>query len=129
MLQLVTVCRKFLKGYVIYKGDQVSKTHNLLEVLEIAVKHDNSFKNIEEDCIRLNNYSSDIRYSSYERIEKHEVIDCIKALKNIYNFVPIKTIREEYIESGNYRINKGIEINEKAVSIIDNKDIDGKLNY
>ena len=103
---------KFLKGYLIFNNIQVNKTHNLIEVLELAIKHNDIFHNIRNDCLKLNDYGSELRYGSYEKIEKHEVIDCIKSLKNIYNFEPIKYIREIFIKNKNYRINEDIKLND-----------------
>jgi len=109
---------KFIKGFIRYNNSDVFRTHELIPSLEIAIEINNSFKDIIESCSVLNNYGSKFRYSEHDIVNINEISDCIKALKSIYNFEPIKKIRMEYIKSGKYRIKKDIKLNDKTISRI-----------
>ena len=112
--QATQAAEKFIKGFIKYNNKEIHRTHDLIPSLEIAQKINKSFESIQQDCATLNNYGSKMRYSFHDTVKSHQVVDCIKALKNIYNFEPIKKIRKEFIQNGNYRISKDIKINEKS---------------
>ena len=100
---------KFLKGFILENSQNVKKSHNLIYLWSEAVKINNKFNEIQSDCERLNNYTASIRYSSHTIIEKHEFIEVIKSLKNIYYFQLIHDIRNKLSQQEGYRKLTNIE--------------------
>jgi len=99
-----TICRcatesveKMLKGWIINKNDNIKVygIHDLNKLIDIATSMDNSFTKIEDGIINLNNYSPILRYNSRFKIEKHEVKECLKNIKYIYDFHLIKELRDK----------------------------------
>ena len=99
-----TICRcatesveKMLKGWIINKNDNIKVygIHDLNKLIDIATGMDNSFEKLEDGIINLNNYSPILRYNSRFIIEKHEVKECLKNLKYIYDFSFIKELRNK----------------------------------
>ena len=97
-----TICRcatesveKMLKGWIINTNDKIKVfgIHDLNKLIDIATGMDNSFEKLEDRIINLNNYSPVLRYNSRFKIEKHEVKECLKNLKYIYDFPLIKELR------------------------------------
>jgi HEPN domain-containing protein len=95
---------KFLKGFIIDNSQDVKKSHNLIYLWNEAVKIDNIFNNIKDDCELLNNYTAWVRYSSHSPIEQHEFIAVIKSLKKVYSFGPIWEIRDKFSRQESYRM-------------------------
>ena len=99
-----TICRcaaeaaeKMLRGWIIYNDNNadIYGIHDLNALNIIANKYDVSFSGIEDTLINLNNYTTNLRYSSRFTIEKHEVKTCLKNLKCIYDFPLIKELRDK----------------------------------
>jgi HEPN domain-containing protein len=84
---------KYLKGYLVKDRDDIPKTHDLEYLWKEVATKDREFYTIENDCDKLNNYTAGIRYSSQTSVERHEVIDVLKSLNTIHNFLPIKEMR------------------------------------
>jgi len=106
-----TICRcaaesaeKMLKGWIINTNDNIKiyGIHDLNKLIDIAANMDNSFKNIEDGIINLNNYTPRLRYNSRFTIEKHEVKDCLKNLKNVYDFPLIRELRDKTNTDSNF---------------------------
>jgi len=94
---------KFIKGFIIDNSQDVKKSHDLGYLWNEAVKIDNIFNDIKNDCELLNNYTAWVRYSSHSPIESHEFIAVIKSLKNVYSFQPIQKIRDKFSKQDGYR--------------------------
>ena len=101
---------KFLKGFIIDNSKDVRKSHDLIYLWNEAVRIDNRFKDIQDDCETLNNYTASIRYNFHSAIEQHEFIVVIKSLKNVYSFQPIQEIRNKLSKQEGYRRIQNIEI-------------------
>ena len=95
---------KFLKSFIISNGKTVEKIHNLDILQKIAIEIDTSFTNISKDCMSLNEYVPDIKYSEQEAITKQNINDIIKSLDVICNFPPIKTMRNSFGKEHKYEI-------------------------
>ena len=104
---------KYLKGYVIDNNEKVKKIHNLDTINEITCNINVKFKEIKEECAKLNNYTADIRYSDKHEIEKHEVIDILKCLNKIYNFEPIISMREKFKKQDGFSVYNNYEFLER----------------
>jgi HEPN domain-containing protein len=54
---------KYLKGYLVYFGYEIEKTHNIGRILELCVLHDSSFSELSEANIALLTlYAVELRY-------------------------------------------------------------------
>jgi len=95
---------KFLKGFIVNNNGKVKKSHNLEYIHNIANGIDNSFFSIKNECIKLNQYTSEVRYNDKNRIEKHEIKEVLKSLNVIYHFEPIVKMREIFKKKDGYRI-------------------------
>jgi HEPN domain-containing protein len=95
---------KLLKAYIIKNGLNVSKTHDIDHLQNIAMGIDNSFANISKDCVSLNEFTSNIKYSNEKPISKQNINNIIKSLETICNFPPIKTMRDSFSKNHKYEI-------------------------
>ena len=77
---------KFLKAYLITKGVEFGKTHNLEFLLELCVKEDKGFEEI--DVGNLSFYSVEVRYPDEFYIPTlDEARDCTKIATKVKEFV------------------------------------------
>jgi HEPN domain-containing protein len=95
---------KFLKSFIISNGKTVEKIHDLDILQKATMEIDNSFANISNDCVLLNAFVPDIKYSEQESITKQNINDIIKSLNAICNFGPIKTMRDSFSKDRKYEI-------------------------
>ena len=95
---------KFLKGYIINNGKTVEKIHDLDVLQESAMETDNSFAKIKSDCMLLNTFAQNIKYSSRIIITKQDVEKIIKSLEHVCNFPPIKAMRDKFSKEHSYEI-------------------------
>jgi HEPN domain-containing protein len=95
---------KMLKAYIRYKDENINikMTHNLDYLYDIAVDIDNNYKEIKKDFDFLDSYKAWTGYEPLLAIEKHEVIDVLKSLKNIYEFPLIKEARDTLNNQHNF---------------------------
>ncbi|MFA6263321.1 MAG: HEPN domain-containing protein [Candidatus Babeliales bacterium] len=59
---------KALKSYLIFKKQEILKTHDLGKLIELCKKFDNSFATLDHAAAQLNPFSSKFRYPSEEEI-------------------------------------------------------------
>lgn len=85
------VAEKSLKGYLIFQGVKFQKIHDLIVLLNLCVKKDNSLSMFREDIEILNQYYVETKYPldmslEYSKDEAKEAIDrasfIIKSIKN-----------------------------------------------
>jgi len=95
---------KTLKGYIRFIDDKtdVKLSHDLDYLYNIVLKLNSNFTSIKNDLDKLDNYKSWTGYEPHTKIEKHEVIDVLKSLKNIYNFPPLKEARNTVHKQHNF---------------------------
>jgi len=100
-----TICRcaaesveKMLKGWIINENEntKIYGIHDLGKLYDIIINMNNSFSELNDKLNNLNNYTPKLRYSSPFAIEKHEVKECLKNLKYIYDFPLIKELRDKF---------------------------------
>jgi HEPN domain-containing protein len=99
---------KFIKGYIISKGKNIEKTHDLDYLQKITVNIDASFVKIKNNCVLLNTFLHNIKYSSRKPITKQDINKIIKSLEIISNFLPIKEMRISFAKKHKYEIVTGI---------------------
>jgi HEPN domain-containing protein len=112
---------KFLKGYIIQKGRQAEKTHNLEILLVETLSIDDSFEAISAACALLNKYSFEIKYANRNPITKYAITEAMKSLQTICNFPPIKSLRDLASEINKYEIITEITTDKKEKSVNINK--------
>jgi len=95
---------KLLKGYIISNGKEIEKMHNLDNLCKVAIEIDDSFKEIAGDCVFLNTYTPDIKYTNKNEITNYDMTTILKSLKIICNFPPLKAMRDLFSKKYNYEI-------------------------
>jgi len=95
---------KLLKSYIISGGKKIEKTHNLDYLHKVATEINASFIKIKNDCVLLNKYVPDIKYSSEDPLTKQNIDDINKSMNVICNFPPIKAMRDSFSKEHNYEI-------------------------
>ncbi len=79
---------KALKAYLVYKKQNIPKTHDLERLLLLCSQHDSSFKKLLSDALDLLPYAIYSRYPDDRfYIDREEVLDAIKKATFILNFV------------------------------------------
>jgi len=82
---------KALKGYYIFKGKPVDRTHDLEYLLKICSEIDFDFLSLKNYVKKLNPFSVQSRYPDDRfYIDRQEAEDAIKVAKKIFDFVQMK---------------------------------------
>ena len=85
---------KALKGYLVYKDQEITKTHDLLKLLESCLTFDTNFRQLYEATKLLNPFSSKFRYpSEFDIPDLADAELAIKHAQSIMAFV-VKKISE-----------------------------------
>lgn len=76
---------KYLKGYLLSKGWELKKTHNLIKLLNYAVKYDVSFEDFRELCEKATTYYTIERYPFFLKFDvtKEEIKNCLTKTKKL----------------------------------------------
>ena len=78
---------KILKGFLIQSGVKPVKTHDLEFLRSNCEKIDQSFKEIAEACVRLNDYSSHPRYPMEIEVTDSDALLSLQDSEKISEFV------------------------------------------
>ena len=81
---------KFLKGFLALNEHEIIKTHDLVLLNKFCMKYDIEFSSIEEDCVRLTDFSINIRYPYPLDLIESDVRIAIKDAEKIKSFVLVK---------------------------------------
>ncbi|MFH1643637.1 MAG: HEPN domain-containing protein [bacterium] len=85
---------KSLKAFLVFKDQEIIKTHDLYKNLEMCLKFDRNFDKLYSQIRYLNPFSTKFRYpTEFDIPEFDEAKLAIKYAKNILNFV-LKKINE-----------------------------------
>jgi HEPN domain-containing protein len=115
---------KYLKGYILNNGKEVEKIHNLEVLVNNAMAIDESFKNVSDECLLLNQYTAEIKYANRNPITGADVQKALKALQKISDFIPVKSLRNSISQKHKYQIISEIIITPpKKPNSIDKKTI------
>ena len=87
MLSLSTKCKKYLKGYIELNGGDILRTHDLTILNKICRKYNETFKELEEDCIELVDYGVHVRYPFHIDLEEYDMKKALESAHNIENFI------------------------------------------
>jgi HEPN domain-containing protein len=77
---------KYLKAFLIWKGWELKKTHDLVELLGYCVDYEADFADLKEDCLLLNEYITQGRYPGdlpFESICERDAKEAIEAADKI----------------------------------------------
>ncbi|MCL2197097.1 MAG: HEPN domain-containing protein [Treponema sp.] len=77
---------KALKGYVFSKDIEPPKTHNLIELCQICIKHDDTFSVILDACADLTPYGVAIRYPNELSVDDAIAKLAIDKAQVVYDF-------------------------------------------
>jgi HEPN domain-containing protein len=105
---------KQLKGFIIANGKKVVKTHNLKDLLHIAVSIDESFSKLEDEYRKLNQFTPAVRYEGSATITRADIVATTRSLSKISNFPLIKSMRSSIIKK--YNITFSIQTDDKSPS-------------
>jgi HEPN domain-containing protein len=77
---------KALKGYLLFKDTEPPKTHNLVELCQICMKHENTFSEILLACADLTPYGVTARYPNELAVDDAITKSAIDKAQIIYDF-------------------------------------------
>lgn len=86
---------KYLKGYLILKGNEAERTHDLVLLNKKCSKIDNSFIDIEDQCIELVPYGVQVRYPYQLDVTEEDMLIAIKSAEEIEEFIKCKVKQSE----------------------------------
>jgi HEPN domain-containing protein len=78
---------KLLKGFLVLKGAEIIKTHDLLFLVKKCCEYEKEFSKIEKQCIRLTDFGTNIRYPSSLEITEADVTLALKDITDINGFI------------------------------------------
>ena len=81
---------KYLKAYLIWKGWELEKIHDLKDLLNYTIDLDPDFEKFKQECELLNEYITEGRYPGdlpFESIGEKETKEAIDAVDKIAVFV------------------------------------------
>jgi len=77
---------KALKGYLFYKGTEPPRTHNLVELCQMCMNHDNTFAEILDACADLTPYGVAVRYPNELAVDDAIAKAAIDKAQQVYDF-------------------------------------------
>ena len=84
---------KALKGYCVYRLQPLIKTHDLEKILNICIRLDSSFSELDILATSLNGLDVRFRYPDVEfEPDAHEVADAIGWCEQVLDFVVAKCV-------------------------------------
>ncbi|ERM91093.1 hypothetical protein O163_12500 [Caldanaerobacter subterraneus subsp. yonseiensis KB-1] len=81
---------KYLKGYLIYQGTSIRKTHDLTVLCKMCAVYDEGFMNFFDDCKFLTVFYNEVRYPLYEvneKVTKNEAEKAFDVANKIKEFI------------------------------------------
>ena len=82
---------KYLKGFLAFHDQEVTKTHDLVLLNKLCQKIDAEFTQIAEDALLLTDYGVNIRYPYPLELNEEDMQLALKNAGNIKSFVEKKT--------------------------------------
>ena len=78
---------KALKGYLLFKECEPPRTHNLIELCQLCIQHDNTFSELLDACSNLTPYGVSVRYPNELAVDEVIVKSAIDDAQQTYDFV------------------------------------------
>ncbi|MBN1291956.1 MAG: HEPN domain-containing protein [Candidatus Latescibacteria bacterium] len=82
---------KYLKGFLLFHGKTITRSHDLLILNRMCCTIDGSFEEIEEECLMLTDYSVTVRYPFHLDLDESDMKAALKGAKKIKVFVSGKS--------------------------------------
>ena len=95
---------RLLKGYLVYKNQQIEKTHNLPYLNNLCKKYDNRFEIIKMECSILNKFNNNIRYPDGIETDENDVNISLDTVERIINSGPLLELRNEIVKYQNTNV-------------------------
>lgn len=91
------VVELYLKGYLAYLEIKPLRTHNLPQLLDLCSKRDTDFRQLANECQKLNKYYITTRYPTFPFPEysKSEAEEARENVRDIISFINQKIIKEQ----------------------------------
>ena len=87
---------KYLKGYLALQGEEIKRTHDLVQLTKNCREYDQNFKQIEDDCLMLTDYAVNIRYPFPLDINESDMRMALQGSRKIKEFILSKAeIKDE----------------------------------
>lgn len=83
---------KYLKGVTSLNGGNIQKTQDLIVLNKCCARYDNTFLDIEEDCLNLTDYGVQVRYPFNLEINENDALLAIKSAERIQTFLQEKQL-------------------------------------
>lgn len=84
---------KYLKGFLVLNNHEVIKTHDLIILNKLCRDYDVEFKHIEDECLRLTDYSVNVRYPYPFDLNEEDMNLALKDAEKVKEFVLQKSTR------------------------------------
>ena len=78
---------KVIKGYLLFREADPPRTHNLIELCQLCIQHDDTFVEILDACSNLTPYGVLVRYPNELAVDDNIAQSAINEAELIYNFV------------------------------------------
>ncbi|MDZ7724629.1 MAG: HEPN domain-containing protein [candidate division KSB1 bacterium] len=78
---------KYLKGFLVLNNHEVLKTHDLVILNKLCSEYYVEFKIIEDECLRLTDYSVNVRYPYPFDLNDEDMNLALKDAKQVKDFV------------------------------------------
>jgi len=75
-----------LKAYLVFLDIEPPRIHNLVELCNLCVEHDNEFSTIKECCARLTPYGVEIRYPNELAVDDKMAEQALILAQKVYDF-------------------------------------------
>ena len=82
---------KLLKGYLVLNDHEVIKTHDLVILNNLCFEYDNEFTELNDECLRLTDYSVNVRYPYPFDLNEHDMNLALKDAQKVSDFVLAKS--------------------------------------
>ncbi|MDY6857543.1 MAG: HEPN domain-containing protein [Thermodesulfobacteriota bacterium] len=76
-----------MKGFIAFKEEEITKTHDLVLLNKMCGRHDEGFKEIDEDCLLLTNFGVNMRFPFHLEINRSDMKTALSAAKKINIYI------------------------------------------
>lgn len=80
-----------LKGFLALHGEEIKRTHDLIQLNKACQNYDDHFKAIQEECLMLTDYGVHLRYPFPMDILESDMVIAIKNAQTIRSYVLVRS--------------------------------------
>ena len=85
---------KYLKGFLSLHGKRITRSHDLLLLNKICCAVYKDFKEIQEDCLMLTDFSVTVRYPFHLDLDESDMTMALKIAQKIRVFISDKSLKK-----------------------------------